>query len=669
MNTTGGKGGVKGDFHIHTYYSDGVFSPEKIVDLSLEAGLQVIALTDHDNVLSYDVATEYLKTKNVDFTVIRGIEVNTLYKDYEVHILGYFPDVTKSDFKNLLKIQQHARIKQTKEILHLLAKKEGIKIAFDDVKNMVAEGGSIGRPHIAKAITNAGGTSSVMEAYSKYIHRASPVYVERKTVTPFDAVEVIYDSGGIPVIAHPYDIDIAEKLIKDLMNCGVENIASVTHCMTRLRFVVKDEGKINDAAVKATDGVMGVVNQGGQYQIIIGNHVEEAYNEVLKMGDFGEASQVARGEKKEPLTLKKVGNNILDAIVGTMSPLIPAIIGGSMVKLLVMLLGMVGVLSADSETYKILNTIGDAAFYFLPVMVAASASKKFNTNMFIAIAIAGLMLHPDFRTMMEAVTVGDTAAHFLGIPVVGVKYTYTVIPALCMTWILSYIERAIDKITPAVTKNFLKPMLIFLIAAPIAIIVVGPVGIMIGEGISAFVYFVQAKLGFLAVGIMGALWPLLVITGMHRVFTPTILQTISETGMEGTVMPSEIGANLSLGGVSLAVAFKTKNSELRQTALAAASSALIAGTTEPALYGVAVRLKRPLIASLITGFVCGCLAGMAGLASRSMVSPSVLTGVQFIDPANPGVSIAWIAGISVLSIVLSFVLTLVIGFEDLPEEE
>lgn len=449
----------------------------------------------------------------------------------------------------------------------------------------------------------------------------------------------------------------------------VENIASVTHCMTRLRFVVKDEGKINDAAVKATDGVMGVVNQGGQYQIIIGNHVEEAYNEVLKMGDFGEASQVARGEKKEPLTLKKVGNNILDAIVGTMSPLIPAIIGGSMVKLLVMLLGMAGVLSADGETYKILNTIGDAAFYFLPVMVAASASKKFNTNMFIAIAIAGLMLHPDFRTMMEAVTVGDTAAHFLGIPVVGVKYTYTVIPALCMTWILSYIERAIDKITPAVTKNFLKPMLIFLIAAPIAIIVVGPVGIMIGEGISAFVYFVQAKLGFLAVGIMGALWPLLVITGMHRVFTPTILQTISETGMEGTVMPSEIGANLSLGGVSLAVAFKTKNSELRQTALAAASSALIAGTTEPALYGVAVRLKRPLIASLITGFVCGCLAGMAGLASRSMVSPSVLTGVQFIDPANPGVSIAWIAGISVLSIVLSFVLTLVIGFEDLPEEE
>lgn len=215
---------MKGDFHIHTYFSDGVFSPEKIVDLAMEAGLEVISLTDHDNILSYAAAREYLKTKDTDLILIQGIEINTLYKDYEVHILGYFPDVTKSDFQNLIKTQQQARIKQTKEILGLLAKKEGIRIDFEDIKNMVAEGGSIGRPHIAKAITNAGGTSSVIEAYSKYIHRDSPVYAERKTVSPFDAVEVIYDSGGIPVIAHPYDIDIAESLIKELMNCGLRGI-------------------------------------------------------------------------------------------------------------------------------------------------------------------------------------------------------------------------------------------------------------------------------------------------------------------------------------------------------------------------------------------------------------------------------------------------------------
>ncbi len=217
---------MKTDLHIHTYYSDGVFSPEKIVDTAIDVGLQVIALTDHDNVLSYGVAKDYLKKNNNEdkLEVIQGVEINTLYKNYEVHILGYFMDTNNSDFQNLLKIQQQARIKQTKEIITLLAKKEGIKIKFEDIKKQVAEGGSIGRPHIAKAITNAGGTSNVMEAYAKYIHDDSPVYVPRKTVSPHDAVEIIYDAGGVPVIAHPHDLDIAESLIKELMSFGLRGI-------------------------------------------------------------------------------------------------------------------------------------------------------------------------------------------------------------------------------------------------------------------------------------------------------------------------------------------------------------------------------------------------------------------------------------------------------------
>lgn len=217
---------MKSDLHIHTLYSDGVFSPEKIVDTAIDVGLQVIALTDHDNVLSYPVAKDYLKKTNKEdkLEIIRGIEVNTLYKNYEVHILGYFMNVENSDFQSMLKFQQQARVKQTKEIISLLSKKEGIKIKFEDIKKQVAEGGSIGRPHIAKAITNAGGTTNVMEAYSKYIHDDSSVYVQRKTVTPHDAVEVIYDAGGIPVIAHPHDIDIAEQLIKELMQYGLRGI-------------------------------------------------------------------------------------------------------------------------------------------------------------------------------------------------------------------------------------------------------------------------------------------------------------------------------------------------------------------------------------------------------------------------------------------------------------
>lgn len=217
---------MKCDLHIHTYYSDGVFSPEKIVDTAIDVGLGAIALTDHDNILSYKVATDYLKKsgKNDRLEVIEGVEINTLYKNYEVHILGYFMDDTNSDFQNLLKVQQAARVKQTKEIITLLYKKEGIKIKYEDIVKQVAEGGSIGRPHIAKAITNAGGTSSVMEAYAKYIHDDSPVYIPRKTVSPHDAVEIIYDAGGIPVIAHPHDLDIAETLIKDLMSYGLRGI-------------------------------------------------------------------------------------------------------------------------------------------------------------------------------------------------------------------------------------------------------------------------------------------------------------------------------------------------------------------------------------------------------------------------------------------------------------
>ena len=215
---------MKSDLHIHTLYSDGVFSPEKIVDTALDVGLQAIALTDHDNVLSYKVAKDYIDKNNKKLELIQGIEVNTLYKNNEVHILGYLMDVTNKDFQDMLKAQQQARIKQTKEIIALLSKKEGIKIKFEDIKKQVAEGGSIGRPHIAKAITNAGGTSNVMEAYTKYINDNSPVYVQRKTVSPQDAVEIIYDAGGIPVIAHPHDLDIAESLIKELMQYGLRGI-------------------------------------------------------------------------------------------------------------------------------------------------------------------------------------------------------------------------------------------------------------------------------------------------------------------------------------------------------------------------------------------------------------------------------------------------------------
>lgn len=458
---------------------------------------------------------------------------------------------------------------------------------------------------------------------------------------------------------------IAKSVVEHLG--GKTNVAALTHCMTRLRFVLHSQDGVDINKLKALKGVMGVVDNGDKVQVIIGNEVSYAYKEVMALCDLSDAVESEAPAKKEKLTAKSIGAKMLDALVGTMSPLIPAIIGGSMVKLLAMVLEMLGWVEPNAPTLIILKAIGDGAFFFLPVMVAASASIKFKTNMSLSIAIAGVLIHPNFMELMAQAAEGKHV-DFFGIPITSVKYTYTVIPVLVMTWVLSYIERWVDSITPAVTKNFLKPMLIVLIAAPIAIVLIGSFGIWVGTALSALVYTIHDTLGWLSVAIMGALWPLLVLTGMHRVFTPTIIQTIAETGREGMVMPSEIGANIGMGGACLAVAYKTKNSALKQTSLAAGASAIFAGISEPALYGVLVRLKRPLIATMITGFIVGALAGMGGLASHSMAAPSLFTSVQFFDVNDP-MSIVWVFGLIALSIVLSFVLTLVLGFEDIPEDD
>lgn len=231
---------------------------------------------------------------------------------------------------------------------------------------------------------------------------------------------------------------------------GAGNIVAATHCMTRLRFVLQDPTLADSAALKSIKGVMGVVRSDNQCQVIIGNTVSQAYREVVRL--LPENLQPAEPQGKPPLTLRRIGAGILDALIGTMSPLIPAIIGGSMVKLLAMVLEMSGVLPKGSPTLTILTTIGDGAFFFLPLMVAASAAIKFKTNMSLAIAIAGVLVHPSFIELMAKAAQGEHV-EFALIPVTAVKYTYTVIPALVMTWCLSYIERWVDRITPAVTKT------------------------------------------------------------------------------------------------------------------------------------------------------------------------------------------------------------------------
>ncbi len=217
------------DLHIHSVYSDGNLTPQQIVDVAIEKNLLAISITDHDNIKSFKIAQDYLDQISEEkgkqtLELIPGVEINTLWNGKEIHILGYYMDLNSQLLQDLLAYQQHARSEQTTLLIENLNKKAKIKITKEDVIALVQEEGSIGRPHIAKAIANVGGARTIIEAYNKFINDKSPIYVKRKTVSPHEAVETIYEAGGIPVIAHPYDLEFAEDFVKDLMSYGLRGI-------------------------------------------------------------------------------------------------------------------------------------------------------------------------------------------------------------------------------------------------------------------------------------------------------------------------------------------------------------------------------------------------------------------------------------------------------------
>ena len=287
--------------------------------------------------------------------------------------------------------------------------------------------------------------------------------------------------------------NVAKKILEKIG--GESNVNSVQHCMTRLRFTLKDESKADDEAIRKIKGVMGVTKQGGQYQVIIGNNVGNCYKELLKLGNFQEGTSDKNAEKKG------LFNTILDVVSGCMSATMPAIIGAGMIKVLLVILPMLGILAETSQTYIILSALGDATFYFLPLILCISASKKFNINTYTLAAVIAVMVYPDFIGLVDA---GEKISLF-GLPVASASYAYSVIPVIMMAWIMTYVEKLADKITPAVTKNFLKPMLTLLIALPIALVVIGPIGYYAGEMLSSAMVFVYDKAGCLAIAVMSAL--------------------------------------------------------------------------------------------------------------------------------------------------------------------
>ncbi|MCI9384710.1 MAG: PTS transporter subunit EIIC [Lachnospiraceae bacterium] len=449
-----------------------------------------------------------------------------------------------------------------------------------------------------------------------------------------------------------------KKLGYDLLPLvgGVDNISKLTHCATRLRFEFCDRSKVDKAAIENTLGVISVVEKGGQFQVVVGNDVPVTYRVLInEMG--GTAAKSSSGSSSDD-EKEKTGiiTNIISAISTTFTPVIPALIGGGMIKAVLSLLVLCG-LDDSSSTYAVLNLISDAAFYFMPVLLAYGAAIKFECNPVLAMTLACALLHPTWSGMVSA----GEGVDFFYIPVHLVDYSYSVIPIILSVWLMSYVEKFAEKYTPSIIKFFLKPLIILFISVPIALVIVGPLGSFLNSVIEAGANIINAKASWLLPMLMGALQPFLVLTGTAWAMTPIATVQISSLGYEIVNGPGMLASNIAQGGATLAVALKTKNSQLKQLASSSGFTAVM-GITEPCLYGVLLRLKKPLIASMIGGGIGGIYAGISGLVRYAFVSPGLAALPAFIG-ANP-MNIVHAVITCIISFAAAFAAAWVLGFDE-----
>lgn len=437
---------------------------------------------------------------------------------------------------------------------------------------------------------------------------------------------------------------------------GVNNVSFLTHCATRLRFNLKDDNKVNVESLKKTKGVMGVVNKGGQFQVIIGSDVSNVYKVINELGTFKESTDMKGDKEKGPLV------KVFDTIAGIFTPIIPAITGAGMLKCVLALLVSFKLIDTSAQTYYILNFIADAAFYFLPFLLADSAAKKFRCNPYMAMTIAGVLLHPSLGALKTA----GEAVSFLGLPVTLAGYSSSVIPIILGVWFMSFIEPIADKVSPKVVKFFTKPLLTLMITAPVVLIVLGPMGTIMSEFVASGIEYLNTYASWLVPLVVGTFTPLLVMTGMHYGLIPIGINNVATAGVDTVVGPGMLGSNIAQGAAALAVALKTKNKDLKQLATSSGITA-VCGITEPAMYGVNIKLKTPLIASMIGGGVAGLYLGITGVGRFVTGSPGLLALPGYIgtDGYTNIINACIGAGIA---FVVSFAATFILGFEDPVEE-
>lgn len=429
---------------------------------------------------------------------------------------------------------------------------------------------------------------------------------------------------------------------------GGDNISSMTHCATRLRLQLVDRSKAQVKEIEALDGVLGLKEVGVQTQIIIGPGVPKVYKEVEAL--IGPRSSGGQNEKAEKGPL--IGR-LLDTVTGIFAPVINAITAGGMVKVALLIMVMFG-LSNESNEYYILNFVADSVFYFLPILLAFSCAQKFGCNQFIAAVVGGVLLHPNWGALVSA---GEPVS-FFGAPVTLWSYSSSVLPIILTVLFMSFVEKLAEKYVPNVIKAVARPMLVLGITAPVALILIGPLGSYLGKIFAIGLSFMDSHAPILVPTLVGIVCPLLVFVGMHLAIFPA-LQTVqrAEMGYETVCGPGMLASNISVAAATLAVAVKSRNPKTKELGFSTGVTALC-GITEPALYGIITKFKKPLIAVMIGGGVGGLFAGFVHLKRYAFAPPCITTLPTFIgdDPNNIYFAIATVGISFVVSFVISWIL-------------
>ena len=426
---------------------------------------------------------------------------------------------------------------------------------------------------------------------------------------------------------------------------GKENIAHLEHCSTRLRFTLKDNSLVQKDDLEKVDGVIGV-RQNVQCQVIIGNDVVEVYDEVMNvLGHELTADRGSEGKQKQSW-----GAVLLDFIISIFQPLIPAVAGGGVLKSLLLLASVTGLMDNTSQTYQILNLIGGAPLYFLPILVAITTANKLKVNQLVAVSAVGALILPELTTLLT-----DGAA-FMGFGLQNIAYASQVFPAILTVLFYAQIEKLFTRISPKPIRIFFVPMMSLVITVPVALLILGPLGFEVGTIFSAAIIWLYAHLGWVATGILAAVLPLMVVTGMHKAMIPYAVSSMSEMGAELLYLPASLAHNIAEAGACFAVSVRTKDQKLRSTAVSAGISALF-GITEPALYGVTILHKRVLYGVMASSLVGGAVAGLFAIKAFALVGPGLASITMFVDEANP-MNLVWALVTLGVSFAVSFVLVL-----------